>query len=196
MKLDAQIVPIVPAADSAPIRHPLGSGAKILLTSVFGPYAQDDEYGSRAINPMELYHNQVTRVQGPFSLRLFHRSWGLMLIQANVEAPCTILDFPTLDRFIDELRTHQYDVVGIGAIVANFLKVEKLCELVREHLPEAKVIVGGHVAALADLDQRMNTDHVVGVRESAGSASFWDRTPSNRSGTRRSSRVTARGLWE
>lgn len=32
--------------------HPLGSRAKVLLTSVFGPYARDDEYGSRAINPM------------------------------------------------------------------------------------------------------------------------------------------------
>ena len=72
-------------------RHPLGSRARILLTSVFGPYAQDDEYGSRALNPMELYHNQVTRVQGPFSLRMFHRSWGLMLIQSNVQAPCTLV---------------------------------------------------------------------------------------------------------
>src|ERR1017187_3138654 len=78
---------------------------RILLTSVFGPYAQDDEYGSRAINPMELYHNQVTRSQGPFSLRMFHRSWGLMLIQANIDAPCTLLDFPKLDRFIEELRS-------------------------------------------------------------------------------------------
>ena len=33
--------------------HPLGSDAKVLLTSIFGPYARDDEYGSRAINPME-----------------------------------------------------------------------------------------------------------------------------------------------
>ncbi|MCK4627220.1 MAG: B12-binding domain-containing radical SAM protein, partial [Phycisphaerae bacterium] len=64
--------------------HPLASRAKVLLSSVFGPYAQDDEYGSRTMNPMELYHNQVTRVQGPFSLRMFHRSWGLMLIQANI----------------------------------------------------------------------------------------------------------------
>jgi hypothetical protein len=60
---------------------------RILFTSVFGPYAQDDEYGSRSINPMELYHNQVTRMQGPFSLRMFHRSWGTMLIQANISAP-------------------------------------------------------------------------------------------------------------
>jgi hypothetical protein len=57
-------------------KHPKGSRARILLSSVFGPYAQDDEFGSRSINPMELYHNQVTRAQGSFSLRMFHRSWG------------------------------------------------------------------------------------------------------------------------
>ena len=38
--------------------HTKGSHARILLSSVFGPYAQDDEFGSRSINPMELYHNQ------------------------------------------------------------------------------------------------------------------------------------------
>src|SRR5271167_3846353 len=90
--------------------HPKGTRARILLSSVFGPYAQDDEYGSRAINPMELYHNQVTRFQGPFSLRMFHRSWGLMLIQANVSAPSALLDFPTLERFIEEIKTHRYDI--------------------------------------------------------------------------------------
>ena len=84
--------------------HPAGSRARVLLASVFGPYGQDDEYGSRRMNPMELYHNQVTRTQGAFSLRMFHRSWGLMMIQANIEAPCTLLDFPTLDRFIEEIR--------------------------------------------------------------------------------------------
>ncbi len=68
-------------------RHPLGSKARVLLASVFGPYAQDDGVGSRLINPMELYHNQVTRVQQAYSLRTFQRSWGLMLIQANLETP-------------------------------------------------------------------------------------------------------------
>ena len=75
--------------------HPKGTSARILLSSVFGPYAQDDEFGSRTINPMELYHNQVTRAQGSFSLRRFHRSWGIMMIQENISAPCTVLDFPT-----------------------------------------------------------------------------------------------------
>ncbi len=140
---------------------------RVLLTSVFGPYAQDDEYGSRKINPMELYHNQVTRTQGPFSLRMFHRSWGLMLIQSNIDAPCTLLDFPTLDRFIEELRTKQYDVIGISSIIPNTKKVEKMCRLIRRYQPDAEIVVGGHVANVPDIGERLDADHIVkgdGVR--------------------------------
>ena len=139
----------------------------MLLTSVFGPYGQDDEYGSRAINPMELYHNQVTRVQRAFSLRMFHRSWGIMLIQHNIAAPCTLLDFPSLDRFIEEITNHRYDIVGISAIQPNVEKVRKMCELIREHVPDATVVVGGHVANLPELHERIDADHIVkgeGVR--------------------------------
>ncbi len=152
--------------DALPV-HPLGSRAKILLTSVFGPYATDDAYGSRALNPMELYQNQVTRAEGPFSLRMFHRSWGIMLIQTNIAAPCTLLDFPTLDRFIDELRSYEYDIVGISSILPNIEKVTKMCRLVREHLPHATIVVGGHVANLPGLRERVDADYVAqgeGVR--------------------------------
>src|SRR5450631_1865362 len=103
--------------------HSKGMNARVLLTSVFGPYAQDDEFGSRRINPMELYHNQVTRAQGAFSLRMFHRSWGIMLIQQNISAPCTVLDFPTRDGFTRELVEHDYDIVGISGIIVNIGKV-------------------------------------------------------------------------
>ena len=148
-------------------RHPLASRARVLLSSVFGPYAQDDEYGSRAMNPMELYHNQVTRAQHVFSLRMFHRSWGLMLIQRNIGAPCTLLDFPSMDRFVQELVANKYDIVGIGAIQPNVGKVKKMCELVREHLPEATIVVGGHVANTPGLDKIIDADYIVkgeGVR--------------------------------
>ncbi len=147
--------------------HPSGSRARVLLTSVFGPYAQDDEYGSRKINPMELYHNQVTRVQNVFSLRMFHRSWGLMLIQSNIDVPCTLLDFPDLDRFVAEITSNEYDIIGISSIIPNVGKVRKMCELVREHLPAATIVVGGHVANMPDLDERIDADHIVkgeGVR--------------------------------
>ena len=141
--------------------HPMGSRARVLLVNVFGPYAQDDEYGSRKSNPMELFHNQVTRVQGPFSLRIFNRSWGLMLIQKNIEAPCTLLDFPTLERFIKEIRDNHYDIVGISSIMVNVLKVKKMCALVRSHLPHAVIVVGGHISNLSDLAKRIDADHIV-----------------------------------
>jgi radical SAM superfamily enzyme YgiQ (UPF0313 family) len=144
-----------------PICHPYGIKAKILLTSVFGPYAQNDDDGSRDINPMELYHNQVTRVQGPFSLRMFHRSFGLLLMQENIDAPCAVLDFPSLERFRRELRRKPYDVVGISSILCNVGKVRKMCSIIREILPAAKIVIGGHIANIPDLSEMIDSDFIV-----------------------------------
>ena len=133
----------------------------MLLTSVFGPYARDDEFGSRAINPMELYHNQVTRAQDEFSLRMFHGSWGITMIQHNIAAPCTLLDFPTRDRFARELRQGGYDVVGISGIIVNLGKVREMCRMVSELSPQSQVVVGGHVAAIPGIEQMLDADHIV-----------------------------------
>lgn len=141
--------------------HPKGNHARVLLSSVFGPYAQDDEFGSRSINPMELYHNQVTRAQGSFSLRMFHRSWGIMLIQANISAPCTVLDFPTRESFARELTANHYDVVGISSIIVNVGKVKEMCRIVRELSPNSVIVVGGHVAAIPALESMIDADHIV-----------------------------------
>lgn len=141
--------------------HPRGNQPRILLSSVFGPYGQDDEYGSRTLNPMELYQNQVTRVQGGFSLRMFHRSFGLMMIQANIDAPSTLLDFPSLDRFTEEIRRNDYDIVGISAIIPNVGKVKKMCELIRQHQPGAMIVVGGHIANKDNIHEIIDADHIV-----------------------------------
>jgi radical SAM superfamily enzyme YgiQ (UPF0313 family) len=141
--------------------HPKGSNARVLLASVFGPYAQDDEFGSRSINPMELYHNQVTRAQGSFSLRMFHRSWGIMMIQENISAPCSVLDFPTRESLAAELKKNQYDVVGISSIIVNVWKVREMCRMVRTLSPNSVIVVGGHVAAIPGLEKMIDADHIV-----------------------------------
>ena len=110
---------------------------------------------------MELYHNQVTRVQGPFSLRMFHRSWGLMMIQANIQVPCLVLDFPTRDRFIEEIQNNRYDIVGISSITPNIHKVEEMCRLIREYSPGTIIVVGGHIANIPDLGSKVGADHIV-----------------------------------
>ena len=141
--------------------HPKGSRARVLLSSVFKPFAQDDEYGSRAVNPIELYHNQVTREQGPFSLRMFHRSWSLMFLQRNTSAPSTVLDFPTRQRFIRELTSHSYDIVGITSIIVNVGKVREMCRLIRAHSPWSTIVVGGHVTAIPGIEHLIDADHIV-----------------------------------
>ena len=73
------------------------SAKRILLTSVFGPYGVDDAWG-RKENIMELFHNQVTKAQGPSSLRFHHRSFGLYFIAENIDADVTVLDFPRKRR--------------------------------------------------------------------------------------------------
>ena len=147
--------------NATPATHPKGTNARILLSSVFGPYAQDDEFGSRSINPMELYHNQVTRAQGSFSLRMFHRSWGIMLIQENISAPCTVLDFPTRKDFAREITTHHYDVIGISSIIVNVTKVREMCRMVRKLSPQSTIVVGGHVAAIPGIEKIIDADHIV-----------------------------------
>ena len=158
-------------SNSAIVPHPKGTKARILLTSVFGPFARDDEFGSRRNNPMELYHNQVTRLQGGFSLRMFHRSFGLLMLQANIDAPCTVLDFPTLESFMDEVRKTPYDIVGIGAIGPNVEKVKAMCAIIRRERPGATIVVGGHVAARPDLPEIIDADHIV-----RGDGISWFRT--------------------
>ena len=51
-----------------------------------------------------------------------------------------------------------YDVVGITSIIPNQLKVKKMCELVRQYQPQAKIVVGGHIANVPDLAQPIDAD--------------------------------------
>jgi hypothetical protein len=133
---------------------------KILLSAVFGPYGVDDEFG-RKENIMELYHNQVTKAQGPASFRFHHRSFGLYFIAANIDAEVTILDFPSRKRFAREVEKGDYDMVGISFIMPNVDKAQEMARIVREKAPHAEIILGGHGAAIEGVEQLIDCDHVV-----------------------------------
>ena len=105
--------------------------------------------------------------RGGFSLRMFHRSFGLMMIQSNIEAPCTLLDFPTLEAFREEIRHNPYDIIGISGIVPNIGKVRKMCELIRRYRSDAAIVIGGHITNKEGLAEIIDADHIVrgeGVR--------------------------------
>jgi radical SAM superfamily enzyme YgiQ (UPF0313 family) len=152
------VAPEISDCKDHPVKAPF---RRVLLTSVFGPFARDDEFGSRAINPMELYHNQVTRAQGAFSLRIFHRSWGIMMIQENISVPSTLLDFPSREDFASELTSCSYDIVGISSIIVNIGKVREMCRMVRELSPRSTIVVGGHVTAIPGIEHMVDANHFV-----------------------------------
>jgi len=131
---------------------------RVLLSSVFKPFSVDNIY-SRADSKIELYHNQITKYQGVFSMRSFMDSFGLHAIANNIDVPATVLDFPTLPRFIREVKKG-YDVIGIGGIMPNFQKIKKMAETVREISPGSTLVVGGFCATLPDIEKLLDVDHV------------------------------------
>ena len=131
---------------------------KLLLTSVFGPYGVDDEYGTRE-NKMELFHNQVTREQGIFSYRFNHGSQGLYFLAENIDMPTAVLDFPTFKRFRQELKKG-YDYIGISFIIPNFKKTKAMAQAIRELSPKSKIILGGHGVNIPNIESMIDQDFI------------------------------------
>jgi len=146
----------------------------ILFTSVIKPYAVDSKE-SRFINPMELFENQVTRFQGPFSPRVNHPTHALYLIAANIDAHVKILDFPTEEELIDALKEQRYDYVGINSIVMNYEKVKRMVPLIQSIQPDTKILLGGHIVndssvikELGEIDYFVKGDGIRFMRDLLG----------------------------
>ncbi len=119
----------------------------ILLTTVCRPFGGPGEGDSVGA---ELFHAQVTRAQGIFSLRQVIRGWGLDYIAENLSCPSVVLHYPSEREFVRELRRRRYDYIGITFVVATFHKVKRMAALVREHAPGAKIVLGGYGTVLSD----------------------------------------------
>ncbi len=131
---------------------------RVLLSSVFKPFAINDMY-SRKESIMELYHNQLTKVQGIYSLRNGYDSYGIHVIASNLGVPCTVLDFPTQKRFIQEIKKG-YDYIGISSIIHNFQKVKWMVEQTRKISPRTRIVLGGFCATLPNLQKILNVDYI------------------------------------
>ncbi|MDD5225326.1 MAG: radical SAM protein, partial [bacterium] len=110
-------------------------------------------------NKPELMHNQITMHQGIFSHRDRSHSHQLHIIAANLEHPVTVLDWPTLARYEEELKK-DYDYIGISFIQPNFLKAKKMAEVARELSPRSKIIIGSFGTMIDDIESIMDVDHV------------------------------------
>jgi len=115
---------------------------KILLTTVCGPFGVDTDDCTEHIQT-ELFHAQVTRAQGIFSPRVKYISYGLEYIAENLQAPVTVLQYPTMRQFRRELKKG-YDYVGINFVIATFEKMRAMHDVVREVSPASEIVLGGY----------------------------------------------------
>lgn len=124
---------------------------KVLLTTIQQPLGIENATTTKSITN-EMYNTQVTLAQGVFSLRLYFNGLSLEFIANNLKTPTTVLHFPTVKILIKELKKG-YDYIGINFVICTFPKVKELCQLVRQHAPETKIILGGHGTVLDECDQ-------------------------------------------
>jgi radical SAM superfamily enzyme YgiQ (UPF0313 family) len=125
--------------------------ARVLLTTVHRPLGVDSHNCSKHIQA-EMYHAQVTRAQGIFSIRSVCTGWGLEFIAANLDAPVTVLHYPTKKAFLRELQKG-YDYVGIGFVICTFPKAVEMCEWIRQAAPGTKIVLGGYGTVLSECDR-------------------------------------------
>jgi hypothetical protein len=123
---------------------------RVLLTTVHRPLGVESPVCTPNISS-EMYHAQVTRAQGIFSIRSTCTGWGLDFIAANLEAPVTVLHYPTLHALRRELR-RGYDYVGVSFVMCTWPKTLELCELVRREAPGTKIVLGGYGTVIPECD--------------------------------------------
>lgn len=125
---------------------------KVLLTTVCSPFGTNTDDCTEYVMP-ELFHAQVTRAQGIFSPRVTYISYGLEYIAKNIQAPTTVLQYPTMKQFVRELKSGGYDYVGISFVIATFEKMKKMYKVIREFLPASKIVLGGYGTMLPECEQ-------------------------------------------
>lgn len=130
---------------------------KVLLTSVCRPLGP--RYGDASSVGYELLHGQVTCVQGLFSPRAVHVQFGLDYIAENLDAPTTVLQYPSKRELIRELRKG-YDYVGVCFVMAVMHRMQETVALIRRYAPRSKIVLGGYGTVLNDEVLGPYADHI------------------------------------
>ena len=131
--------------------------AHVLLSTVCRPFGGPGEGASVAA---ELFHAQVTRAQGIFSVREVIRCWGLDYIAENITSPTVVLHYPSEKEFVKELKKNKYTHIGINFVLATLHKAKRQTELIRKYSPESKIIYGGYGAILPEEELKPYCDYI------------------------------------
>ncbi len=159
--------------------------SRVLLTSVCRPLGE--KHGDAPSVGYELLYGQVTRAQGLFSPRANHIQFSLGYIAENIQAPTTVLHYPSKRELIRELRK-QPEYVGLSFVLSTYHRMKESVALIRRHAPHAKIILGGYGTVLSDDELTPWCDFI--CREEG--AGFMQRLLGETSGPRRHPLIVSR----
>lgn len=112
---------------------------KILFTSTckqVSPFIDD-------FVPTDQMAFRLTRDQGIFTLSPHTHVYPLHILAQNISLPSTVLEYPTVEQFTNEL-TNSYDYVCISFMTYNIDCLQTMCKIIRQQSPITKIIVGGY----------------------------------------------------
>ncbi len=110
----------------------------VLLSNAYGPY--DLAWGE---NQYDILESRLQRGQGPFTLKSHAHCHALYLIAENINARTTVLEYPHIEDFEEELRKG-YDYLGIQLISITIGKVARMMRMAREISPRTEIVIGGY----------------------------------------------------
>lgn len=133
------------------------STRQVLLTTVCRPLGV--HHGDAPSVGYELLHEQVTRAQGLFSPRSHHIQFSLEYIAENLEAPTSVLQYPSRKELERELR-RGYALIGVSFVLATYHLMKEVVALIRKHSPQSQIVLGGYGTVAPDELLTPYCDHI------------------------------------
>ncbi|NQU07834.1 MAG: radical SAM protein, partial [Candidatus Abyssubacteria bacterium] len=113
----------------------------VLLSTPVTPYPIQPWHDT----PTDILRQRFMKGQGIFTHEGHMHLVGSFIIAQNISVPAVVLDHPTMENWIEEVKKG-YDYVGISALTPNLESVMEMCRMVKKHSPKSQTILGSFVA--------------------------------------------------
>jgi len=113
----------------------------VLLSTPITPYPMQPWHDT----PTDIMRQRFFKGQGIFTSEAHMHLVGPCIIAQNISVPATVLDHPTMENWIEEVKKG-YDYVGISALTPSIENVLEMCRMVRRYAPDSEIILGSFAA--------------------------------------------------
>ncbi len=117
---------------------PGGRNARVLITNAYGPY--DLKWGQ---SPSDLLGARLARGHKMLERASILPTWALYMIAENIPNPTTVMEYPSWEDFMSEIR-EGYDLVCIETKTMQVPRIARMVKAIRATSPKTKVLLGGY----------------------------------------------------